>query len=68
MPDFSFYIFSIQNHIEPLHNGGNLLHIRLFDFPGIGSTTNVREDELEMVIDGKIRPNTEVYVLKKYGL
>lgn len=59
-----YYIFSIQNHIEPLYNGENLLYVRLYDFPGIANSTLVREEELEMVIDGKIKPNTEVYVLK----
>lgn len=52
--------FSIQNHIEPLHLGENLLHVRLHDFPGIANTNPVREDELNMVIDGKIKPNAKV--------
>lgn len=55
-----FVFFFIQNHIEPLHIGENLLHVRLHDFPGIANTSLVREDELNMVIDGKIKPNAKV--------
>lgn len=55
-----FLYFSIQNHIEALHIGENLLHVRLHDLPGIAHTTLVREDELNMVIDGKIKPNAKV--------
>lgn len=56
--------FSTQNHIEALHIGENLLHVRLHDFPGIANTSPVREDELNMVIDGKIKPNAKVNEFK----
>lgn len=59
-----FLYFSIQNHIEPLYTGENLLHVRLHDFPGIANTSPVREDELNMVIDGKIKPNAKVNEFK----
>lgn len=48
------------NHIEALHIGENMLHVRLHDLPGIAHTTIVREDELNMVIDGKIKPNAKI--------
>lgn len=57
-------LFSIQNHIEAFHIGENLLHVRLHDFPGIAKTSLVREDELNMVIDGKIKPNAKVNKFK----
>lgn len=37
-----------------------MLHVRLHDLPGIAHTTLVREDEFNMVIDGKIKPNAKV--------
>lgn len=38
------------------------LHINFYDIPGIGEKNNVGEEELEMVIDGKIKPGVEVRV------
>lgn len=61
---FLGFFFSTQNHIEALHIGENLLHVRLHDFPGIANTSPVREDELNMVIDGKIKPNAKVNEFK----
>lgn len=59
--------FSIQNHLEPLCKRENLLHVRLHDCPGIANATPVREEELNMLIDGKIKPNSVVNEFKKYG-
>lgn len=56
--------FCIQNHIEALHIEENLLHVRLHDFPGIAKSSPVQEDELNMVIDGKIKPNAKVNEFK----
>lgn len=55
--------FFIQTHVEPLYSGDTLLHVRIFDLPGISQYNNVRKQELEMVIDGKIKPGAKVIVL-----
>lgn len=49
-----------QIHVEPLYSGDTLLHVRLFDMPGISLSTCVRKQELEMVIDGKIKPGAKI--------
>lgn len=40
---------------EPPH-----LHINFYDIPGIGEKNCVGEEELEMVIDGKLKPDVEI--------
>lgn len=49
-----------QLHVEPLYSGDTLLHVRLFDTPGISLLTCVRKQELEMMIDGKIKPGAKI--------
>lgn len=36
------------------------LHIRFYDIPGIGEKNDVGKDELDMMIDGKLKTDVEV--------
>lgn len=48
--------------MEPLYLGDEKqhLHIRFYDVPGIGEKNNVGKDELDMMIDGKLKTGVEV--------
>lgn len=49
-------------HLKPFYLNGSQLPLRFYDLPGISRIGTIGTEELNMVLNGEIRPNTEVII------
>lgn len=52
----------LQINLQPLYFRGKQLPIRFYDIPGICEENSVRQNELDMMINGELKHGLEVRI------